>query len=135
MSLLEMTFGQFIKARRLQLGYRQADVARKGGFNQGSLHAWENSLNLPAAGNLIKLSKALELSTEDLRRFNLTPVCCAKAKPIHATLLKIRAAKVEAEHVMSGLSQFEISMKNKLIDALTQCEEIMMNVQFLDEAF
>lgn len=135
MTLPAMTFGEFIKQHRERMGYTIAELSEKGGFHSASLSAWENGVNRPTTSNFIKLSKALELPIDDLRSFDLNPVEAMKPKPINMVIRKINQARNSAHQLMTGSSQFEINMKSKLLDALDRCEEIMLGVQFLDEAF
>lgn len=64
-SMLKEEVGQRIKARRLQLGMNQADVAERLGVKSSSaISQWERGVNMPDGVHLYELGRVLGVSTE-----------------------------------------------------------------------
>lgn len=134
-NLPAMTFGQFIKARRLELGYKFAEIAKKSGISEPSLRQYEQDLCRPFATNLYKLAAAYELTANDLEPYELKHKSNDKAKPVAKIQIAIRHGIKDIEHIMNGSSPFEQKMKLKLLESLGQCNDILEGVKFLDDAF
>lgn len=65
--------GNAIARRRLELGMTQAELADKLGIKPAALSRWENGRVIPKIDALLKLSKALDCTVEDLIDSTLVP--------------------------------------------------------------
>lgn len=65
--------GNAIARRRLKLGMTQDELADKVGVKREALSRWENSRATPKINALIKLSKALDCTVEELVDSSLAP--------------------------------------------------------------
>lgn len=63
--------GQGISDRRKQLGLSQEELARKIGVTRQAVSRWESGTALPSVDNMVELSRALEISVDEL--LQLTP--------------------------------------------------------------
>ena len=130
-----MTFGQFVKARRIELGYKVGEVAEKSGLSEPSIRQYENDSCRPFATNLYKLAAVYELTANDLQPYTIKYSKTPKLKPVDRIQSAIRCGLKDVLLHMSGSSPFEQKMRDKLMSSLTQCDEILKEVQFLDDAF
>lgn len=63
--------GKNIKALRKQKGITVAELQNAFGFNNPtSIYKWERGENLPSIDNLVILAYVLQVSMEDILRFN-----------------------------------------------------------------
>lgn len=60
-----MTWGEFIKARRLSLGLTLQQVGDRCGVGKSTVRKWENGME-PGRRNLLKLSEVLGLTAEQI---------------------------------------------------------------------
>lgn len=58
--------GQGIAARRKQMGLSQEELARKVGVTRQAVSRWESGSALPSVDNMVELSRALEISVDEL---------------------------------------------------------------------
>lgn len=61
-----MTLGERIKARRVELGLTQAQLAEKAGVRQPTLSNWESGSGSPQLAKLTNVATALGVSVADL---------------------------------------------------------------------
>jgi transcriptional regulator with XRE-family HTH domain len=61
-----MTLGERIKARRVELGLTQAQLAEKAGVRQPTLSIWESDSGSPQLAKLTSVAAALGVSVADL---------------------------------------------------------------------
>lgn len=59
--------GSQLRALRKRKGLSLGEVARRGGFDKGTVCAWEHDRISPRTDNLIKLLRALGATFRDLR--------------------------------------------------------------------
>ena len=130
-----MSFGQFIKAKREELGYTVAEAAKKSGLFNGSIRNYESDNCRPFANSLYKLASAYGLTANDLQPYELKHKKYVGLKPVAKVQYSIRKAVKDTVIHMAGNGQFEQKMRNKLLSALAQCDEILGGVAFLDDAF
>jgi transcriptional regulator with XRE-family HTH domain len=134
-TLPAMTFGQFIKARRKALGYNATQASKKAEISAPSLRQYEKDECVPFATNLYKIAKAYDLTANDLEPYEMKHTKNLKAKPVARVQAVIRYALRDMNEKMTGTSQFEQKMKEKLKTVLVQCDEALKTVEFLDDAF
>lgn len=58
--------GKTIKELRTERGYTQQELAKQIGVTQGAIYFWEKEINEPTAGYLLKLSKTLGVTLDEL---------------------------------------------------------------------
>ncbi len=61
-----MSFGQELRSRRRQMNLSQAELGEKIGVNQGTVSAYEKDAARPSFECLIKISKVLKCTVDDL---------------------------------------------------------------------
>lgn len=61
---LQMTIGQRIKTRRLELGMNQTTLASVAGLSQSIISHYESEIAEPTAKTVIVLARALKVSTD-----------------------------------------------------------------------
>ena len=61
-----MDLGCAIKARRLELGMRQLDLARAVGVSKSAVSLWEKGETSPTYKISLKVAKALRMNARDL---------------------------------------------------------------------
>lgn len=130
-----MTFGNFIRERREELGYTASEMSHKGGIALSSIGKWESDEARPFLSSLKKIAAVYELDVEQLIQFDIRHKKSNKYPPIRGVQAEIGSAKSVILRVMTGNSQFEINMRNQLITALEKCEAILAEIQFADSAF
>ena len=64
----DLTLGQFIANRRKYLGLTQEELGEKIGVSKSAVAKWEIDGGLPDRDNLMRLSKAIGLSVDDLHK-------------------------------------------------------------------
>lgn len=65
-----MTLGERLKMRRKQLGYSQHELAEKSGILQNQISRYEADTNMPTSEALVKLAKALNVTSDWLLGLN-----------------------------------------------------------------
>ena len=65
------TFAKKVREQRAMLGLSQRELALKSGLSVRTITGYESGLRFPHAAPLYKLAKALEVSTEYLKRDDL----------------------------------------------------------------
>lgn len=63
---MSMTFGERLRAARIERGITEAEVARELGLTQGAISKFEHGIREPAAGTLVALAKFFGLSIDYL---------------------------------------------------------------------
>lgn len=130
-----LTFGQFLKARREQLGYKIEEISKKSGLAWASISYYEQDKSRPHSTNLYKVAAVYGLTANDLEPYELKHKKAEKIKPVAKVQYAIGYGRKQIDAMMTGDSQFEQKMRAKLFSALNQCEEILNEVKFLDDAF
>ena len=64
----DLTLGQFIANRRKYLGLTQEELGEKIGVSKSAVAKWEIDGGLPDRDNLVRLSKAIGVSVDDLHK-------------------------------------------------------------------
>ena len=66
--------GKNIKELRTEKNLSQKMLAEKIGVSQGAIYFWENEINEPTAGYIVKLATVFDVSTDELLsyKFNKT---------------------------------------------------------------
>lgn len=129
-----MTFGQFIRKRRKELGCNVSEMAEKAQTNPASIRQWEADECRPFVSSLKKIAKAYEVLFDDLVQFDLR----YKPKsnpPIRRLKMEIKACRKAVLNAMTGGSQFEANLRGMVLQAFDQCDLALEPVMFLDSAF
>lgn len=58
--------GKNIKEFRLEKGLTQKELAENIGVTQGTIHFWEQEINEPSSGYIVKLAEYFNISTDEL---------------------------------------------------------------------
>ncbi len=58
--------GKNIKEYRLEKGLTQKELAENIGVTQGTIHFWEQEINEPSSGYIVKLANYFNISTDEL---------------------------------------------------------------------
>lgn len=58
--------GKNIKEYRLEKGLTQKALAENIGVTQGTIHFWEQEINEPSSGYIVKLANYFNISTDEL---------------------------------------------------------------------
>ena len=58
--------GKNVKEFRLEKGLTQKELAEKIGVTQGTIHFWEQGINEPTSGYLVKLADFFNISIDEL---------------------------------------------------------------------
>ena len=64
--MINESFGEILKALRLENGVGQVELAEKIGVSKGIISLWENGLREPTLNSLIKLSQYFDVSIDFL---------------------------------------------------------------------
>ncbi len=64
--MINESFGEILKALRLEKGVGQVELAEKIGVSKGIISLWENGLREPTLNSLIKLSQYFDVSIDFL---------------------------------------------------------------------
>src|ERR1017187_9880174 len=102
--MVDLTFGQFIKMKREQLGYSITEVSEKSGIAQNSLSKYERDQCRPFATSLYKLAKVYEVSANDLEEYQMSHQPKEIVPPIKAAKSAIARALKMINENMTGVS-------------------------------
>lgn len=59
-------FSQNLKELRKERNISQSDLAKSIGVSQGTIYFWENNINEPTAGYILKLANYFNVTTDEL---------------------------------------------------------------------
>lgn len=59
-----------IREFRIERGMSQMELAKLVGVSQGAIYFWENGINEPTAGCVVKLAKAFNVSVDELLSYD-----------------------------------------------------------------
>jgi transcriptional regulator with XRE-family HTH domain len=130
-----MTFGQFIKEKREQLGYTLTEAADAVKVNQASIASWEKDQSRPFVSSIHKLANAYGLNIEELIKFDYKHKPHKNYPPALRVQKEILYAINVINKMMTGTSEFEAKMKANLLNVMDECNAKLETVRFLDAAF
>jgi transcriptional regulator with XRE-family HTH domain len=133
----QVTFGEFMRTRREQLGYSLVEASQKIGCSDAAVTSWETNASRPNSYNIFKISKAYEVSSEDLKHYEFIHKKTGKSlgKPIAEILKSIDKSFELIELVMSSESVFEHNLKSKAFEIFQSCKKQLEEMKYLDDGF
>ena len=133
-----VTFGQYITIKREAMKLNRSETSRRLNVSETSLKNWESDLSVPSTTSLEVLKQFYRMKDEELEPYNL-----ARGKfgnrsisskiSISSILTDIKALMNNIEEIMTGSSQFEINIKNKSMNRLTQAMDMLKPIAIIDE--
>lgn len=113
-------FAKRLRAARLRLGLTQAELAALAQTNRGALNNWERGKSFPEVAQLIRLHKALGVTTDWL----------LGVEPEHDKRAVLEEARREKDRLEKELETCEPRRRRWVLDALVR---VKRKISFLEE--